>query len=260
MVVLIAVTDPALPKPVVKLPSLDLRSLSKGKAIAPKHFDGVANVDPGGQQKSDNLIKIEENTSALRLLLCEPLSQFDPSGRGTQKPRRKADESYGRLNRENHEGRRSGVPLLPNDSSGQFGSTGRVPTGPRWQKNPDYGRLKEFDKPDVRPKFPNPTWYSAQTLLPYRPTSTTREYTMPGPCNLQLSDLTLSAFHQLFCSANPTARPACPWDTVLAMYRSYVYSCFASNDPQAKLLRHVAAAYRRVCWNSSLYPEVMDPC
>ena len=257
-----SVIDPAPPKPVVKLPPRELPSLSEGKAVASKQLDGTANEESGGRQETDNLVKTEVNEPALSLLLSEPPSQFNPSGKDPLKPRRKVDERYGRLKEtdrlDNHEERRPDIPLLPTESHSQFSRTARVPRGPRLQANPEYGRLRETDKPGLPAEFLSPGKYSAETLLSYRPTTTTTEYTMPGPCNLKLSDLTLSAFHQLFCSANPTARTACPWDTVLAMYKSYVYSSFASNSAQAKLLRHVSAAYRRVCWTLLLSLDVVS--
>ena len=244
----------------VKLPYNDLRDLSRGKAGGSKQLSGQANDDIGTRQETDGLVKAEENGSALRLLLCEPPSQFNPSGRGLQKPGWKVDESYGRLKEidrlKNHEEAGAGIPL----AFSQFDGTGRISHRSHGRANREYGRLRETDKPCLPAEFLSPGKYSAETLLSYRPTTTTTEYTMPGPCNLQLSDLTLSAFHQLFCSANPAARTACPWDTVLAMYKSYVYSCFTLNNAQAKLLRHVAAAYRRVCWTSLLFPDVVYLC
>lgn len=70
---------------------------------------------------------------------------------------------------------------------------------------------------------------------------TPTEYAMPQPPSIQLSDLTLSAFFDLFCYTNPSARRDSPWETVLKMYQTYVLRNFGKDTG-----KHVLAAYARV--------------
>ena len=68
-----------------------------------------------------------------------------------------------------------------------------------------------------------------------------QEYTMPKPPSMQLSELTLSAFFDLFCYNNPVARKERPWEAVLTMYKTYVLRNFGKDAA-----KHVLAAYARV--------------
>ena len=68
-------------------------------------------------------------------------------------------------------------------------------------------------------------------------------YAMPDPPSQKLADMTLSAFFDLFCYANPAARKEQPWDTVLSSYRTYIHSNFGPDTS-----RHIAAALTRVSY------------
>lgn len=70
---------------------------------------------------------------------------------------------------------------------------------------------------------------------------TPTEYAMPQPPSMQLSELTLSAFFDLFCYTNPSARRDRPWEAVLKMYKTYVLRNFGKDAS-----KHVLAAYARV--------------
>lgn len=70
---------------------------------------------------------------------------------------------------------------------------------------------------------------------------TPTEYAMPQPPSIPLSELTLSAFFDLFCYTNPSARRDRPWETVLKMFKTYVLRNFGKDTG-----KHVLAAYTRV--------------
>ncbi|MCJ1399058.1 hypothetical protein MMC11_002260 [Xylographa trunciseda] len=65
-------------------------------------------------------------------------------------------------------------------------------------------------------------------------------YAMPEKSTMKLSELTLSAFHDLFCYTNPTARKDRPWEALLTSYKDYVTRHFGKDT-----LKHVIAAYSR---------------
>ena len=64
---------------------------------------------------------------------------------------------------------------------------------------------------------------------------------MPGLAEIGLSDLTLSAFFDILCYTNPTARKEQPWDTLLSFYKTYIKAHFGSDTG-----RHIITAYTRV--------------
>ena len=68
-----------------------------------------------------------------------------------------------------------------------------------------------------------------------------QEYAMPKSPSMQLSELTLSAFFDLFCYTNPAARKERPWEIVLTMYKTYILRYFGKDSA-----KHVLAAYARV--------------
>ncbi|MCJ1287050.1 hypothetical protein MMC26_006397 [Xylographa opegraphella] len=65
-------------------------------------------------------------------------------------------------------------------------------------------------------------------------------YTMPEKSTMKLSELTLSAFYDLFCYANPTARKDRPWEALLITYKDYIIKHYGKDT-----LKHVIAAYTR---------------
>ena len=66
-------------------------------------------------------------------------------------------------------------------------------------------------------------------------------YVMPEKSEKKLSELTLSAFHDLFCYTNPTARKDRPWEALLISYKDYITKHFGKDT-----LKHIIAAYTRV--------------
>ena len=69
-----------------------------------------------------------------------------------------------------------------------------------------------------------------------------KQYKMPKPAPQKLSELTLSAFFDLFCYANPKARQEGPWDTVIPFYKKFIIENFGKDN-----IKHIITALSRVC-------------
>ena len=64
---------------------------------------------------------------------------------------------------------------------------------------------------------------------------------MPSRTSLSLEELTVEAFYERFCMANPGQRRNPDWKTVLESYENYVLKNFGRDK-----LRNILAAYRGV--------------
>lgn len=117
--------------------------------------------------------------------------------------------------------------------------TGKVKEGPGALRS--LAPIKPADNPNKIPVSKPSTDSASRTESRQNSDRTTKSYVMPGLASNSLSELTLSAFFDTFCYANPTARKEPPWDTVLSFYRTYVKEHFG-NDTN----KHIIAAYKRV--------------
>ena len=118
--------------------------------------------------------------------------------------------------------------------------TGRVKEIPGMPKSTDIYR----DTPQTKyaPEVQRPGRNSPKAIK--RITS----YVMPEKSPMKLSELTLSAFHDLFCYTNPTARKDRPWEALITFYKDYITRNFGNDT-----LKHIIAAYSRVHLLTHLY-------
>ena len=111
--------------------------------------------------------------------------------------------------------------------------TGRVKEIPGMPKSMEIYR----DSPETRyaPEIKRPEKNSPKAIKGFT------SYAMPEKSAMKLSELTLSAFHDLFCYTNPTARKDRPWEALLISYKDYITKHFGKET-----LKHIIAAYTRV--------------
>lgn len=118
-------------------------------------------------------------------------------------------------------------------------STGRVKDLPGMPRNMEpYQNLPESKRAIEHPKSDQKDPKIARSPM---------QYAMPGPTTMKLSELTLSAFLDLFCYSNPTARKERPWETVLTYYKDYITKSFGKDT-----MKHIIVALSRVHILSSI--------
>ncbi|MCJ1384710.1 hypothetical protein MMC17_007828 [Xylographa soralifera] len=110
--------------------------------------------------------------------------------------------------------------------------TGRVKEIPGMPKSMETYR----DSPETR--------YASEVKRPEKNSPKTinglTSYAMPEKSPMKLGEVTLSAFHDLFCYTNPTARKDRPWEALLISYKDYITKHFGKDT-----LKHIIAAYSR---------------
>ena len=118
--------------------------------------------------------------------------------------------------------------------------TGRVKELPGMPRSIDTYR----DSPETRSgpeiKKPDPDIKKLEKNSPKAIKGLT-SYIMPDKSAMKLSELTLSAFYDLFCYTNPTARKDRPWEALLISYKDHITKHFGRDT-----LKHIIAAYTRV--------------